>query len=633
MMGELSPQGNLFSGAQMHLDYVGRDSFYGWLATEGSRVFPDSAFKAFYVLDNGRKSVPPSQMIRLVLLQWFDKTSDFETVERAKFDLRWKVALRLEDHSGLCAKFTLQTFRGRLLLNEAGRDLLRRSVVACREAGVLQSRKVRAAIDTSPIIGRGAVKDTYNLVADGMVKLLRALAAFDTPLLQPVDVEAFAQAHDLSRYLTDGSIKGDADLNWDDESERVAFLTGLVVDVRRAFGLAKTLMASVDPAQAGMRCGSADAITQAVTLLEQLVQQDIEVREDGQSRLKQGVAKDRIVSVHDPEMRHGRKSKRTRFDGHKGEVVVDVESGTILDASIKAGNAHDADGSLDTIERAEQTLEAAWEQAPAKAEGANDNANDGAHEGRHENAHEDAYEVGIDETQGDCAYGSANNRRDFIDAERTLVAKQPMLHNGGRYTKDDFPVDESTGARTCPAGHTTMPKLRTRTWRDEKVKVRFYRWPATTCDACPYKDQCLAPPKDDGTPMRPRGRTISEHPEEKLLVQARAQQHTPKFRDHYRQRQTVEHRLARMMQLGARQARYFGRAKTQLQWLIAATVANLTLAISHRSPETRQEQTVHGPQTLRKALKALSHYTKTIWESRRSGRSRSANRHQTICIA
>jgi hypothetical protein len=62
---------------------------------------------------------------------------------------------------------------------------------------------------------------------------------------------------------------------------------------------------------------------------------------------------------------------------------------------------------------------------------------------------------------------------------------------------------------------------------------------------------------------------LSEHPEEQLLAQARAQQHTPDFHAAYRQRQTVEHRLARMMQLGARQARYFGRAKTQLQWTIA----------------------------------------------------------------
>ena len=502
----------MFSGDQLHLDHVGRDSFYGWLATEGPRVFPDGEFRDFYVLDNGRKSVPPSQMIRMVLLQWFDKVSDDQAVERAKFDLRWKVALGLEDHAGLCAKFTLQTFRGKLLLHEKGRDLLRRSVKVCREAGALRSRKVRAALDTSPIIGRGAVKDTYNLVADGMVKLLRALSAFDTPLLESVDVDGFAKAHDFSRYVTDGSIKGGAELNWDDESERIAFLTELVVDVRRALGLARATLDGADPGHEGMRCGSAEAIAQVVALLERLVEQDIEVREEGQAHLKRGVAKDRVVSVHDPEMRHGRKSKRTRFDGHKGEIVVDTESGTVLDASSKAGNAHDADGSPEAIERAEEALESAWENAPTEDA----------------TKHEDA--VGIDETLGDCAYGSANNRRDFLEAQRTLIAKQPQLHNRGRYTKEDFPVDASTGARTCPAGHTVTPKLRTRSWRGETVKVRFYRWPAKTCTACPHRNRCLAPRKDEDPQARPRARTITEHPEEELLAKARAQQQTPEFR-------------------------------------------------------------------------------------------------------
>jgi hypothetical protein len=597
MMGELSPQGDLFSGDQLHLDHVGRDTFYGWLATEGPRVFPDAEFKEFYVLDNGRKSVPPSQMIRMVLLQWFDKVSDDQAVERAKFDLRWKVALGLEDHAGLCAKFTLQTFRGKLLLSGKGRDLLGRSVRVCREAGALRSRKVRAALDTSPIIGRGAVKDTYNLVADGMVKLLGALAAFDTPLLQPVEVEGFARNHDFSRYVTDASIKGGAELNWDDESERVAFLTELVVDIRRAMRLAQALVTAADPAQAKMRCGCAEAIHEAVALLERLVEQDIEVREGGQAHLKRGVAKDRIVSVHDPEMRHGRKSKRTRFDGYKGEIVVDTESGTILDASSKAGNAHDAHGSPEAIRRAEQTLEAAWEKAPVEQD-----AED-----------EDKHDVGIDETLGDCAYGSANNRRDFLEAQRTLIAKQPPLHNRGRYTKEDFPVDESTGARTCPAGHTVTPRLRTRLWRGEKVKVRFFQWPAKTCAACPYRDQCLAPRKGEDPHARPRGRTLSEHPEEELLDKARAQQQTPEFRDAYRQRQTVEHRLARMMQLGARQARYFGRAKTELQWLIAATVANLTLAISRTNPENASKPTGDGLKTLREALRTLFHGKMADW--------------------
>ncbi len=39
----------------------------------------------------------------------------------------------------------------------------------------------------------------------------------------------------------------------------------------------------------------------------------------------------------------------------------------------------------------------------------------------------------------------------------------------------------------------------------------------------------------------------------------------------------MEHRLARLVQLGIRQARYFGRAKTKFQLYLAATVTNLTL--------------------------------------------------------
>ena len=38
-----------------------------------------------------------------------------------------------------------------------------------------------------------------------------------------------------------------------------------------------------------------------------------------------------------------------------------------------------------------------------------------------------------------------------------------------------------------------------------------------------------------------------------------------------------EHRLGRLVQLGIRQARYFGRAKTLFQLFMTATVANLTL--------------------------------------------------------
>jgi hypothetical protein len=60
---------------------------------------------------------------------------------------------------------------------------------------------------------------------------------------------------------------------------------------------------------------------------------------------------------------------------------------------------------------------------------------------------------------------------------------------------------------------------------------------------------------------------------------AKAWQQTPDFDRFRKDRQVVEHRIARMTQLGVRQARYFGRQKTLFQVLMAATVANLTLVL------------------------------------------------------
>jgi hypothetical protein len=67
------------------------------------------------------------------------------------------------------------------------------------------------------------------------------------------------------------------------------------------------------------------------------------------------------------------------------------------------------------------------------------------------------------------------------------------------------------------------------------------------------------------------------HPQEGLLQKARAFQKSEAFKEYCQLRQVAEHRIARLMQLGVRQARYLGRKKTLFQLLMAATVANLTL--------------------------------------------------------
>ena len=65
-----------------------------------------------------------------------------------------------------------------------------------------------------------------------------------------------------------------------------------------------------------------------------LLLQDIERKSgDGDG----GVSKDRMVSVHDPEMRHGHNSSRRRFDGHKAAIVVDTDTQLITAVAVLPG--------------------------------------------------------------------------------------------------------------------------------------------------------------------------------------------------------------------------------------------------------------------------------------------------------
>ncbi len=99
---------------------------------------------------------------------------------------------------------------------------------------------------------------------------------------------------------------------------------------------------------------------------------------------------------------------------------------------------------------------------------------------------------------------------------------------------------------------------------------KSFRFDGQVCDACSLRAQCVRAGPG-------KGRTVSLHPQERLLQEARALQNSPAFREYQELRQAAEHRLARMVQLGVRQARYFGRTKTLFQALMAATVANFTL--------------------------------------------------------
>ena len=88
MLGERTEQRGLWEADRMYLDYVGRDTFYGLLASLRGQLFRDADFAEFYCLDNGRTSVPPSLLATALLLQTYAKVSDAEAKARADFDIR-----------------------------------------------------------------------------------------------------------------------------------------------------------------------------------------------------------------------------------------------------------------------------------------------------------------------------------------------------------------------------------------------------------------------------------------------------------------------------------------------------------------------------------------------------------------
>ena len=523
MLGKRSAQRGLFEADTLFADFVGRRTFYTYLASQRDELFRDEDFAGLYCRDNGRPSVPPSLLATALVLQTYDDVSDDEAKQRADYDLRWKVALGVEVETRPFAKSTLQEFRAQLILHDQARTMFQRSLEIAKHRGVWKKghppeerTHIKLALDTTHILGRGAVRDTFNLLADGIVQLLRALAK-----LVRCDLVELAEEVDCARYVQGPSLKGRADVDWSDPKARQQFLAEIVTDAEQLLDLVRGTRSELTKDSP-----EDQELVAAAGTLARILAQDIQCDDRG-PRLKRGVAPDRLISVHDPEMRHGRKSSSQRYNGHKAQVAVDTDSQLITAVDVLPGNAPDAQRALEVVE-----------------------------------ASEAATECRVEEVLGDCAYGSGETRAEFAATGRTIVAKVPEPYNVELFAKTAFQIDLEARTCTCPNDQTTADLRLT------KDGGGTFVFATETCAACPLRTQCA----------RGRGgRTVHLHPHEALLQKARQVQRNPAFAEARRRRQVVEHRIARLVQLGIRQARYFGRTKTLFQVRLAAAVANLTL--------------------------------------------------------
>ena len=383
------------------------------------------------------------------------------------------------------AKSTLQMFRAQLILHEKVREVFESSLRLARQSGYLKKRGMRVALDTTYILGRGAVKDTYNLLADGIVKLLQALAT-----VANIAVGEWAEGQGYERYFG-SSIKGEAVIDWSDRKARRKLLGEIVADADRLLALARQAWVEL-PEDSGQR----QSIVAGAELLGQLLLQDVERKSgdgdgdaaaaaaaDGVS-LRDGVSKDRMLSVHDPELRHGHKSSRRRFNGHKAAIVVDTDSQLITAVDVLPGNAPDNLGALELVEQSEVST-----GAP------------------------------VEEAMGDAAYGDGGIRQTFADAGRRLVAKVPGRPDRKHFPKNDFHLDLAAGSCTCPAGqvtHTIVPAGKRTDGAGRVYRLQAFQFDGAVCGVCPLRSQCIAA-------QGRKGRRVLIHPQEGMLQQARVE--------------------------------------------------------------------------------------------------------------
>jgi len=318
-LGVTDKQGDLFDDVRRFCDEVlAENSIYAVLHRERGRLFPDELFADLFSAQ-GRRSVPPSVVATVMVLQRLEGLSDREAVERFTFDARWRYAAGVGGYdNGNWEQFAhtvLVDMRARLAGSDDPKRVFNVSVEAASAAGLVGAKRV---LDSTPLYDAVATMDTVTLVRSALRGLLRVADG-------ALDAELRAVLGSGDDYASAAKPQ----IDWDDPEAREALIDSRARD-------AFACLALLDGRQLG------PAVADAAQLLATVVGQDLEETEDGTFRIARRVAKDRVISTVDPEARHGHKTVQRGFDGYKGHVAVDPDSEIITATAVTPGNAGDA---------------------------------------------------------------------------------------------------------------------------------------------------------------------------------------------------------------------------------------------------------------------------------------------------
>lgn len=473
------------------------------------------ALHAMYDLGprGGRPPESPERLVLAMLLQVAFGVPDHEVPTLTAVDRRWQMVLDCMGASEPAfSQGTVFAFRERARRSGLVLLLLDKTVALARTTKGFDPKRLRALIDSSPLVGAGRVEDTFNLLGRAIAELVAVIAA-------ERGVDADALSSELAISVTGASsVKAALDVDWRKPEARTKALTMLVEQFER---IRKWLDDNVPTAQQ-----VEPPLSEHIATVERIIAQDTEPDPEpgpgGETRhrIRKGTQPDRLISLSDKEMRHGRKSKTKTFNGYKRHVVVDADvRGLIVGVEVLPANKQEH-------EALEPLLDGLGER------------------------------LQVVELHVDRGYLASPRIGQLRGAGVTIVTKPPTPRRGEHYSKEDFTLDFVDMKVTCPAGATT---------RFEVGKVASFSRAA--CGPCALKCNCT---------KRPR-RELNVHKDEKWFREMDAELSTPDGRALRRKRIPVEHALAHVGAIQGNRSRFKGLEKNRFALQRAALVNNYFL--------------------------------------------------------
>ena len=496
------------------------------LARYRSRLFPDWLFQGWRGEGrSGRNAWPAVTLMTLLILRWSEEgISRLGSTRRAQTDIAWRAAMGLSLRAPTPSEKTVREFerfmqgyhpeygtRRYLLFHE-------HVVRLCCEEGLAADAPVWA-MDSTPMYCYGAVLDTVRLLGDGVGKLARAWSRESKRSL--ADIASEWQVP----FILGKSTKGGLAIDWRDAEARASALDTVA---RGALQAVRAVRSELN----GIRPGKRKQLLRRCRHLLRVVRDDLETDTAGRLVVAERVAKNRIISLTDPQARHGRKSRKHPFNGYKVHLLGDVVSGLITAVTVTTASTHDGAVAHRLIRRSKVLCR------------------------------------DIERILGDTHYGAAELVRGVRrDMGVTLLAP-PIVHRTTPFGRDSFHIDFDAKTSTCPEGVTTTSH---RTYRPKgHGSLRsIFRWSSEDCNRCPSRPSCCG--------RRKGGKSLQLHPFEPELRRIRALWNEPQTRQEYRTRSQCERLVNQVVRHGGRQARQWGLQAANLQAHTIAITCNLRL--------------------------------------------------------